>query len=341
MKILKRILIALLVLIVVPMVVVFGLRGINHLRYKDLIAQEKSSPDPQTYLRSQPEFTTTPINEGTINGFYLKPATHQHDGLVVTFGGSEGSPNQTLAANIAKQGYDVLALTFFGQPNQQATLSEIPLECFQEVLDYAQTKGLDTEHLTVIGNSKGAELTANLATLYPEIDNIVLYAPSAYNYTGLDFEKQAGSWTYGGSELPYLNFRDGDIGAALEMMWQMATGAPIAYRSTYETLAQIAPNKEEARIPVEKFEGHALVFAGGQDAMWQSDVSADAIGKALGDRSEVYIYPEAGHIFIPQTIFASDYGVLALGGDEEANRKAGEESDRILSEHLALWHLKK
>lgn len=340
MKILKRILLVLLLLILIPIVIIFGLRGVNHWRYKKLAAEQQAVADPQTFLSAESGFTTTAIQEGTLNGYHLKPTDPQHVGLVVTFGGSEGSPNQMLAAAIAKQGYEVLALTFFGQPNQQATLSEIPLDFFSEVLDYAQAHGLNTETLTVIGNSKGAELTANLATLYPEIDNIVLYAPSAYNYTGLDFEKQAGSWTYGGEELPYLNFRDGDFGASMKMMWQMMTGAPVAYRPTYEILSEKASNRDAARIPIETFKGNALIFAGGKDLMWQSERAAEEIGKALGDRAEVHIYPEAGHIFLPYTVVASDFGVLAIGGDEEANRKAGAESDRILSERLALWHSK-
>lgn len=90
----------------------------------------------------------------------------------------------------------------------------MPLDFFDEIL-----ADVGPGPLTLIGSSKGAELAANLAGRYPEVDNLVLYAPAEYTFAGCD---QYSSFT-----------------------WR---GEPVSYRASHEAAAAQAPDRS-ARFP--------------------------------------------------------------------------------------------
>lgn len=69
--------------------------------------------------------------------------------------------------------------------NQRTDLVEVPLEFFQEVLDYIGKNIGEDQVITLYGASKGAGLSLNLAVRYPEISNVILMAPAEYSYRGL------------------------------------------------------------------------------------------------------------------------------------------------------------
>lgn len=265
-----------------------------------------------------------------VDGDYLRGIRYPGDlpGTVITFGGSEGTADDARARELNRHGYDVLALYFFGQPGQQDSLADVPLEFFTEALALADDDG----PVTVIGTSKGAELGANLAVRYPEIDNLVLFAPSEYTYAGLQFDsaEQVSSFTWEGEPVPFAPF-----GNDLGMVGRLILGLPISYRPTYEAAAAAAP--PESRIDIPLFDGRGLLFAGDADPMWQSEVAA----RGLAERNpglKAHILPDAGHLFADDiTQFGPSWEVM-LGGTVEANREAKEVSDRILLDHLAQWH---
>ncbi len=256
-----------------------------------------------------------------------------HPGLVVVFGGSEGSANQRAAAGIAGQGYEVLALFFFGQANQPAQLSEVPLEFFGEVLDWSRRTVSSPTPLTVLGVSKGAELALLLPTYYPQITNVVAYAPGDHVYQGLVYDKPASTWTWRGTNLPYVGFDRADPAASTSMVLALLLGWPAHLRPTYASALANSPDRETARIKVETYRTNLLLFAGAKDAMWQSDEAATAIQAHRPD-ARVVIYPAAGHVFA----LNGYVGPFALGGTQAANDAARADSTRILTEQLTQWH---
>lgn len=277
--------------------------------------------------------TATRINEGAVQGYHLAPAERLHPGLVVVFGGSEGSANQRDAAGIAAQGYDVLALFFFGQANQPALLSKVPLEFFGEVVTWSQRHAGSPVPLTVVGVSKGAELALLLPTYYPQIANVVAYAPTDHVFQGLDYGHQASTWTWQGKDVAYVPFDRADPAAATSMGLALLLGWPAHLRATYASSLANAANPEPARIKVETYRTNLLLFAGAKDAMWPSDDAARAIQARRPD-ARVVIYPDAGHVFA-----LNGYaGMFALGGTQKANDAARADSDAILAEQLARWH---
>lgn len=327
MKKLLKVLLSILVAIGLIVAVLFGIQSYNSSRYAIPGADPR---DKSSYETNQ---LITPVQGAYLNGFHFLPAEKKHKGVVVTFGGSEGSPDYHRAKQLSEEGYEVYALFFFGQPNQRETLSEVPLEFFDEV------RALIPEGpVTVIGSSKGAELTANLAARGAKIDNIVLFTPSEYTYQGLAFgQNEMSSFTQDGQPVPYLSFRNSDIGPSLKMFANMMLGLPVRYREIYSSIPDRADNTEAARIPIENFHGQGLLFAGDQDAMWPGDIAATKLAER-NPGLEAHVYPGAGHLFHEDITTFGPSWEKTLGGTVEGNKAAKQDSDRILLDKLAQWH---
>ena len=322
-----------LAVILVLVLVVVGLRAYNGNKYP--ITQSAGgdmSSDKSSYETSE---HITAIEGEYLNGFHFRPTEKKHRGVIVVYGGSEGSPNYNRAKQLFDAGYEVLSLYFFGQPNQKPTLANIPLDQFDEVTSYINEHVEDPAPLTVIGASKGAEFAELLAARGYPVDNVVAYAPAHYSYSGLDFTggEDLPSFTDKGETVEYGSFRKSSISAGAKMFWDMATGYPVSYRATYEGTAANA----DAPIDLSDFDGNVLLFAGEADQMWQSDVAARALAEQ-GDNIEAHIYPDAGHVFFPKSDEQPNGWQIMFGGTDEGNRAAHDDAEEILRERLAQWH---
>ena len=307
-----------------------GVSAYNYHHYK------RRGPDPRDSSVVAARGGVTPVSGTYMRGFYYPAHGAAHPGTVVVFKGSDGSNNDELARQVRDQGYNVLGLYFFGQPGQQQYLANVPLEFFDEVLAWINDHGDVQEPITVMGVSKGAELVANLAIRYPEIDNIVVFTPSAYTYQGLGDYRNGGSssFTWKGEPVPYVPLR-----MPLRTTIRSILALPVSYRETYELSLAEAPDREAARIKIEEFAGRGLLFAGDQDAMWQGEAAV----RELSERNknlEGVVYPNAGHVFTEDATKLGNSWKTMLGGTVEGNREAELQSQALLKERLAAWHAK-
>ena len=338
-RVIGKVLLWLLAVILVLVLVVVGLRAYNGHKYPiTQSAGEGRSADKSSYTTSE---RVTAIEGDYLNGFHFRPEEKTHRGVVVVYGGSEGSPDYSRAEQLCDDGYEVLSLFFFGQPNQKPTLANVPLEQFDEVADYIDTNiednGGETGPVTVIGTSKGAEFAELLAARGYPVDNVVAFAPAHYSYSGLDFARgqELPSFTDRGETVEYASFREASISAGAKMMWDMATKYPVSYRPTYEDAARNAA--DEARIELGDFGGNVLLFGGEDDQMWQSADAARALAEQ-GGNIEAHTYPDAGHAFFPNADDVPNGWQIMLGGTVDGNRAAHDDAERILRERLAQWH---
>lgn len=348
-RIIGKVLLRIVAFIAIITLIISGMRAYNDHQYKpkdfDAEAAAKPASDLSQYNQAIEGVKVDHIQGEYMNGFHLKPENKKHKGFVITFGGSEGSPGYYAAEPLAKEGYEVLALFFFGMENQKKELVEVPLEFFQEVLDYIDGKNgettIDQENITVLGSSKGAELGLNLASHYHQIDHLVLYAPSAWNFMGLsytDYSNIKSSWTWQGRPVAFVNTRKGDTKAGFNLFLDFLLNRPVQYRPGYESAVKGDPNAEAARIKAEDSQADILIFAGKEDMMWQSDVSAEAIRNARPDKTEVHVFDGAGHLFLGDWYMYMGQIILAMGGSPEGNAQAAQESNQILNARLAEWH---
>lgn len=328
MKIFLRILIGLVVIVVLVAAGIFGMRFYNSEKWGWNTEEEMAPHDLDAYPETFENGTVDHFERGMANGFHLLPDDPVSAETVVVFGGSEGSSNFELAMMLAEEGYEVYSLFFFGADNQTEALNRVPIEFFDDFLEHAE---LTNEEVTVIGGSKGAELGLVLTNYYDEINNLVLYTPSSYVFMGLDYSGDVGSsWTYEEEELPYIDITQSNLGAFIRTMFDMIVLNPVKYRETYESAVEMNENSGEAKIDTSNFDGHALLLAGTDDAMWQGDVAAEEISEEIGDNAEAVIYEDAGHLFGGPVAV----GGIMLGGNEEANVDAKEDSDLRVLEFL-------
>lgn len=345
-SLLFKVIITLLVIGLVLGVGIFGLRYYNTQKYKpesDVTQDEFSDPtNLSLYDMDIPNVDVNRIEGDYINGFHLKPMEKKYKGVVITFGGSEGSPNYGVASRLAESGYETISLFYFGMENQQKELFMIPLEFFDEVLEYIDGNIEDDNIITLLGISKGAELSLNLAIRYDEIDNLILFAPSEYNYMGLSYTSRDmhSSWTWKGEELPYIDMTKGDILSGIKMAISIATKSPVAYRSVYESAAKGDPNREQARIKIEETDANILLISGTDDLVWQSDIAANNLYAKRPENTYNLQYEGAGHVFFQDRYLYSDFMVMASGGDKKTNEEAGYESNEIMMSLLEEWHSK-
>jgi acetyl esterase/lipase len=95
------------------------------------------------------------------------------------------------------------------------------------------------------------------------------------------------------------------------------------YRSLYERSLQIgADNVSAATIPVEKAQAEIVLVAGGDDALWPSDLFAKSIEERLasaGKNATLIRHPNAGH----RLLFPSETTPRSIqhahGGSDEAD----------------------
>lgn len=332
-RVIGKVLLWLLAVILVLVLVVVGLRAYNGHKYPiTQSAGEGRSADKSSYTTSE---HVTAIEGDYLNGFHFRPEKKKHRGVVVVYGGSEGSPDYERASSLARDGYEVLSLFFFGQPNQKPTLADVPLEQFDEVIDYIDKNVEGSGPVTVIGTSKGAEFAELLAAHGYPVDNLVAFAPAHYSYSGLDFSSGTDqpSFTDQGEEVGYASFRESSISAGAKLAWDMATKYPVSYRATYEGAARNAA--DQARIELSEFGGNVLLFGGEDDQMWQS---ADAARALAEQGAEAHVYPDAGHVFFPNAGDVPNGWQIMLGGTVDGNRAAHDDAEKILRERLAQWH---
>lgn len=320
--------------LVVVVIAVVAARVVNHYRYPE---PELAYPDPMnaaSYPTALPGISVEPISDGLVRGFHLRPDEIRHEGIVLAWGGSEGGPDFQHAELLAREGHEVLSLFYFGQPDQPATLNRVPVETASLAIDWAEASAATADPVTLVGTSKGAELAALLPTYEPRVDNVVLFVPVDHVMQGLDQRNVVSSWTHGGQEVPYVAFADApDRWPALGMLSALLFDYPMRLRPVYEA-ALAGPGAEDARIDLTRVPGEVLIFAGGEDQLWPSDAAARRFAETRPDRTEVHVYPGAGHVFdVP-----GDYaGGMRMGGSAQANAAALPDSDRILVERLAAW----
>ncbi len=336
-----KVLISLFAVVAIMVASLFVVRAINHWRYfsepdvEGLRHQEFDLTDASAYpLDTVDGVTITPVTGTHMAGFYFKPDTITRPGVTVSYGGSEGGAGWGPAVTAAQLGQESLALFFWGQPNQTPMLDEVPLEDFQEVLNWIDNNIDAPQPLIVAGGSKGAEYVANLLPRYDQIDHAIVIAPASYSFPALSYNQGHSSWTYQGQPVAYLPWESGgDEGSSafIGALFKSLIGLPMVYGPSYEAL--LVHPLEEARIPIEQSQATIRAFAGEKDMLWPSATMAQQLKESAPERVEVTIYPGAGHMpGVPRYISGMD-----MGGSDEANTAAGKLFRKDLSDQIAAW----
>lgn len=337
-----KFLLTIVIFFVVIFALVFVIRLYNGNKYKDVTQDVPKYYSDVTNIDLYPKkldnINVTQVDNDAFQGFHLNPKNKTHKGVIVCYGGSEGSPNFRSAQQLAEQGYETLAVFMFGMKNQPKTLSKIPLEQFEDVLNYINKNINDNKPITVYSGSKGAEYALNLASKYDAINNIILQSPSAYNFSGLDFQNPGSSWTWKNKEFPYIALNNVSFTTVFpNVILPNIISTPISFKPMYVQAIANDKNRDDKLIPTSEIKANALLISGEDDQVWPSYDMSKTILKEKPNFM-MYSSKNAGHVFYGNGIFRFQYGFMKTGGTKQANDEAAVESTKAIREFLNKYH---
>ena len=283
----------------------------------------------------------TTIRESNLAGTFSRPDRDAPAPAVLALGGSDGGTPEYFLNLLEPEGFAVLALTYWGTPETQFTLAEIPLEKVEHALrsfrNQPSVRAVDGR-IGVIGASKGGELALLAAATFPDlIGPVVAYTPSSVVWMGLDFSspgRVCSSWTHRGVAFPFVPFPTDMAPAQSERGTSLR---PVSERGLDNHDAV-----ERAMIPVERATGPVLLISGGDDGVWPTARMCEMIVARMvahGRSKDVMHlhYPEAGHMLFPYAR-PSDVNFpqfpMDLGGTPEADAKAHDSAWPSVVAHL-------
>nr|WP_300003459.1 alpha/beta fold hydrolase [Tissierella sp.] len=297
-------------------------------------AEEVYKPSPKNISVQKRRF-----KEGNISGFHHIPSEIRHKGLVITFSGSDGGIYENISNYLSSDGYELLAVKYFGGEGQPKQGESIALELYESIYSYIEANCKNIDTITLVGASKGAQLALLLAAHYESVDNLVLVAPTAHvwSHNPLDGEK-SGFWTYKGEELEYLNGEKSGV-AVIKTLTNLLLNKPHDQLVFANSEFENSTNLEEARIKVENSDAKILAFYGEDDRMLDAKTGAELIKKHASNEVIIHGYKNTGHALGAESIMNTEIGGLRLnGGNFDSNIEADLDMKKITLEVLEKWH---
>jgi acetyl esterase/lipase len=253
---------------------------------------------------------------------------------VLVLAGSSGRIEADRVRVLAAQGAAAMSIRWFGDVGQPAGINRVPLETFAPALNRLASL---SEHLAVVGTSRGAEAALLLSVRDARIRAVAGLSPSSVVWAnvgpGADGVHRS-AWSEKGISLPFVPYDDEWV--------PVSTGGQPVYRGLYEqSLRTFGDRVDKARIPVEHIAARVLLTAGGDDLLWPADRFAAEISErraAHGLATEVHTHADAGHrIRFPGEPASPGGGMaLARGGTPEADAEFGRQVWPALLDLLLL-----
>lgn len=264
---------------------------------------------------------------------------------VLVLSGSSGRVENHQVRLLADHGAAALSLRWFGDSGQPPGICQVPLETFTPALDQLANY---SDHLAILGTSKGAEAALLLAAGDSRIRTVAALSPTSVVWAnvgpGLDGQESPprSSWTRAGSPLPFVPYHQAwhDERAAQAMTNTAAPGPP-AFRTLYEqSLTTYADHVPAAQIPVESIRGEVILSSGGDDLVWPSDRFAHDVvtrRRTHGLHTTHVKLAKAGHrLQLPGEDLPIGGMTMARGGSAAADQELGHALWRHLAAALHL-----
>jgi dienelactone hydrolase len=259
---------------------------------------------------------------------FLPPGPGPFPGVLVLTG-SGGGRDELKAARLASAGFAAFAIAYFAAPGVPDELVRIDLRYFERAMQWLLGReDVTGDQVSVLGTSRGGELTLLLASRFPVIGTAIAYVPSGIVHAGiykapLGWLSDVPSWTIDGEPIPYLDHDRGD----------RELPEPVACSPVYA--ADLFPYEpvQRATIPVEQSNAGILLLSGTDDDVWPSTLFCELVMARLrryGKPVRHLAFPGAGHRFVfptlPGTVTTSVHPQvgerLTMGGNAAANSRA-------------------
>jgi dienelactone hydrolase len=295
-------------------------------------------------LPASPDLEKRTICEQGVIGTLFYPKSLNGPGVIVVPGSDGGIP-ESMSQLLASHGYAVLALGYFGLEGLPEKLSNIPLEYFQNAMQWFKKQEQVNENKTaLLGYSRGGECVLLLTATFPkEMAAVIAYTPSHLVYGDFSPDEKP-AWTFNGlptTPMPYPSYEE-TLNASKEGQIPFHKGTPEDPLEAISTflygMEKFKQNIETATIPVENIHCPMLLLTGENDKIWPATLSGNLIMERLDKKGSTIkrqhvSYPDAGHElylfpYQPSTDLPVPFGPAwgLLGGTPEGNAHANKES---------------
>lgn len=310
-----------------------------------VFSQDKLRAQKMIYrLPVSPDVEKIKVCEQGITGTLFYPKNMKKGPTLVVVPGSNGGIPEGISQLLASHGYVVLALGYFAAEGLPEQLSMIPLEYFQNAIQWLKKQPqVDENKVALLGHSRGAELVLLFSAMFPkEIAAVVAYGSPCFVLGDFSPEEKSG-WTYNNEPIPFIPNLSGEetLNAAKEGHIAFHKGTledPLQEKDTFVyAMKKFSQSVEAATIPVEKIQCPILIISGEDDKMLPATFFGNLIMERLGKHGSTVKrkhlhYANAGHnLFnfpnVPSTDYPVPFGPVwgLLGGTAEGNARANKE----------------
>jgi hypothetical protein len=277
--------------------------GVNESLFIDISAEcgaERASARLERFFKT-PEIQNEKITDGFVGEFFYSEDPQNKTILWLGGSGSNLAINSLVCAPLASRGFNVLSVPFFGEKGLPEKLSRIPLEYFEKVFAWLANHPITAgKEFSILGMSKGAEAALLLASRYPFIHRVVLWAPHAYCFQGIAYKNES-SWTHEGKDLPYIELKN--LWVIEHMLSCMAKNQPFGFTPVFKKSLARAKNREAARIQVENAQADLLMVTSTDCGMWNTYDGSVEIMDTLRKNNypctyDLVVYENAGEPYL-------------------------------------------
>lgn len=246
----------------------------------------------QPKVAAQGDITSMPVRDHGLVATWFPPASGKKGPAMLVLGGSEGGEEggKLLGKAVAREGYGVLSLAYFGADGLPANLQEIPLEYFDQALVWLAAQPLaDSRRIGIYGISVGGETALLVASRHPEIKAVIAAVPSSFVWQGInmhDFTSVKSTYSLNGKPVSYVPYDNKAAFTSVLDLYQRSLAQPDIPAA--------------AAIPVERIGGAILLLSSKDDRLWPSTMMSDQVIKRLDAAEFTYphehiAYDDAGH----------------------------------------------
>ncbi|MEM1113082.1 MAG: acyl-CoA thioesterase/bile acid-CoA:amino acid N-acyltransferase family protein [Pseudomonadota bacterium] len=298
------------------------------------------------------------VTTGRLRGELFEPA-EAAGGAVLVLGGSEGGAPAARAAALASRGLAALALGYFDYDDRPSRAIDLPLEYFDEALDWLRQR-FPRRGIAIWGGSRGSEAALlSAAHQGDKVQALLLLVPSHIVNSGFDMLSgedfslcREAMWSRGGRPLAgaYLEQPGDAVQASRRAGMRAAPGYRFApeYLKAWQRLGQ----HSRFDLPIGEVLAPVLAISAGDDGLWPSRYAAEALvqrGVALGVDARHAVLEGAGHaVGMPNeprpcshlTLWSGGYsgveaGLINLGGSPAVNAAAARQCWQVALDFLA------
>ena len=269
-----------------------------------LIIDEKQIDEKKLILNFiGPDIEAVHVDHKIIGKYFANKEKKSMPAVLVV-GGSSGGLfwSEQMAALLSNKGYATLALNYFDhqKENLPNELLEIQVEYFKDALDWLKNRTeVDKQNISIMGISKGGELSLLLASIFPEeISSVVAYVPSSHIFEGISMNghKRKSSWTYENLPIAYIEYPS-------DTCFSLTMNQNDILNIHDKAMALTSPKQlDEARIKIDQIKCPILFISGKKDKTWSSSQMCETMMDYLEHHNCPYDskhihFSDMGHTF--------------------------------------------